>query len=424
MPDINDLNSQNYKSFFKSETFRSLSPSDRQKLIEFTVDEVHQERGLSDVKTSFFKCNDSNRNTIGACSQSSKGGVLKNHNISFNDSILTSNDPHASYRIYETIHHELEHASQYERSADPGIGNSDPETLEQRLNDRHYYNASGDKVSFLGNNRTPRFDRTTDRQLYRAQATEAEARAAGRRAIEDLKSELGDDEQLDSYIEMSRADEIEENRSMYYQLGTHSRERMAEEELSHLPKGKVSDADAEAVKSYAREKDYAAYKEFVNESEFGLASEDDIKSRFEQDLQFDDFYKSEEYDNKKLKSFGRGQYKMGGYKWDEGAAAQEDFLRDHAPRGGSAAGGGDAEYLRAHAPSEGGSASPSTSDEAFLRAHAPGAEPTPGTDGGEAETASESVSNSSTESGSGSNNGESSGSGEGNGESGSQWMDI
>ena len=69
----------------------------------------------------------------------------------------------------------------FELAANRHVKNSNPIALEQRLNDQHYYNASGDKkVIWQGQSaRVHRFDDGIDYQMYRAQACEADARAAG-----------------------------------------------------------------------------------------------------------------------------------------------------------------------------------------------------------------------------------------------------
>ncbi len=352
----------NYKSYFRSSEFSKLTSEERKDLISFSVEQTRLEKGLSPIKIVFGEDDESCR---GYCSPLvSKDGTLQGHELWLNADVLTTKNPFASYSIYNTYHHEIEHASQYEIASNSKISNSNPAALEQRLNDEHYYAADGDRVvkPFLGTPyRKARFSEETDYQLYRAQACEADARATGLEAVKDLQTELANDEMLTRYVKHTEALEVSQNREMLSQLGMHSRENMAREELSFLPDGKVSAEDQERVLAYARAKDFETYKTVAKADAWGDITDEKIKQQFESNEQYDDFYKSEEYLKNKVSLAEKKDYKFSQYKWDE---SEEDFLKSHATHGDSSS-ESDSEFLSTY------SSNPNrineSADEAFLK---------------------------------------------------------
>ena len=310
----------NYKTYFSWEKFHELSPEQRKELIDFSVKQISEEKKLHTVDLEFRDMDPSSR---GSCTpQLGVLNHLKGHKMVLNSDVLTSNSRTAPYSVYNTINHELEHAGQYERASNRSIGNDDAYTLEQRLNDEHYYSASGDKVVYHdgAKYRTVRFDDETDYQLYRAQACEADARAAGLKAVEELKESnvlCGIyDEDIENYIEYAKANEVANNRDMLEQLGMHSRENMAREELNHISEKRVSPEDREKVIAYARQKDYEVAKEVLLSDANGNLTEDQIRQKFESDAEYNDFYQSDIYKANKVVDSERQYYKYSKYKWE------------------------------------------------------------------------------------------------------------
>lgn len=319
----------NFRTYFSWEKFHELTKEQREELLDFTVKQISTEKGLHPIKLEFRDMDPSSR---GSCTpQMGFFNNLKGHSMVLNSDILKSNSKTAPYSIYNTINHELEHANQYERASDRAIGNDDSATLEQRLNDEHYYSASGDKVFYRDGvrYRTIRFDDETDYQLYRAQACEADARAEGLKAVEELKKSNAlhgiDDKEIDDYLEYAKANEITNNRDMLKQLGMHSRENMAREELSHISERKVSIEDREKVIAYARQKDYEVAKEVLLDDANGNLTDEQIKQKFENNNEYDDFYQSEIYRENKVNESERKFYKYSNYKWEsDDASLHED----------------------------------------------------------------------------------------------------
>lgn len=230
--------------------------------------------------------------------------------------------------------HELEHASQYEKSANKSIGNDDAPTLEQRLNDEHYYSSSGDRVVHVEGERyrTIRFDDETDFQLYRAQACEADARAAGLKAVGALReSNIQNgiqDAYIDNYLEYAQANEINDNRDMMSKLGMHSRENMAREELEHISNKRVSAEDRKKVIEYARQKDYETAKAVISQDSNGNLTEEQIKQHFEKNEGYQDFYQTERYNALKVKEGERKDYKYSTYKWADNGEQDADVMAE------------------------------------------------------------------------------------------------
>lgn len=231
------------------------------------------------------------------------------------------------YCVYNTINHELEHASQYEKASNRWIGNDNSEVLEQRLNDEHYYSYKGDKIDASTKVRTARFDQQTDFQLYRAQACEADARAAGLTAVEELeKNNRANgirDEHAQDYIETAKADEVANNREMMLKLGMHSRENMAREELEHVPLKQVSAQERQKVLDYAREKDYEIAKTVLIDDSRGQATEQQLLQQFNENSGYKDFYQTAVYMSNKVNDSERKNYKYSKYKYDIEADLKE-----------------------------------------------------------------------------------------------------
>lgn len=313
------LNSENYKSYYSWEKFSGLSGSEREELIRFSVEQIRKEQGLQKVDVEFFKADSTSR---GSCSQVFDGKRFAGHSLKLNNDVLTeSDDFYAPYKTFNTINHELKHASQFELASNRHVKNSNPEALEQRLNDQHYYNANGDKQVLRG--RMPRFDEETDYQMYRAQACEADARAAGLSAVEGLKANGQTDPYLDSYIKTQKAREINNNRVMMSKLGMHSREEMAKEELKYISTKKLKEPDRQRVLEYARQKDFETAREVLNADSRGAASEEDIKDRFNNDQGYANFYKTQRYNQNKVNESNHDYYIYAKHKWEYGENATE-----------------------------------------------------------------------------------------------------
>ena len=321
------FNKDNYKTYYRWERFKSLRPEQREELIKFSVEEIRKEKGLQEVHVDFEDADSTSR---GYCYQNVRDGKLLGHEVRLNSDILTeTHNYYAPYQIYNTINHELEHASQYEHASNIKIGNDDAATLEQRLNDQHYYSASGDKIVNGADgtkHREYRFERQVDYQMYRAQACEADARAAGYSAVESLKQEGQSDVYLDSYLKTEKAREINNNRTMMSRLGMHSRENMAKEELSHLSRDKVSEQDQARVLEYARQKDYETAKEVLIADSGGTASEEEMREQFDSNETYTDFYKSQQYNDKKVTAEEHKNYSYAQYKWAD-VDSEEAFFR-------------------------------------------------------------------------------------------------
>lgn len=345
MADIT-FDKQNYKSYYSWNKFRTLTPDQRSDLIRFSAEQIRQEKGLQPVNVDF---EDANARSRGYCYQNVRGDKLLGHEVRLNSDILMeTQNYYAPYQIYNTLNHELEHASQYEHASNRRIKNDDAVTLEQRLNDQHYYSSQGDKIVFNKGerpHRESRFDKQIDFQMYRAQACEAEARAAGYSAVESLKQEGQSDVYLDSYLKTEKAREINNNRTMMSRLGMHSRENMAKEELSHLSHNKVSEQDQTRVLEYARQKDFETAREVLRAAFGGMVSEEKMREQFNSNQPYADFYKSQQYNDNKVTAKDHKNYSYAQYKWADGDSeevffrqskekvetnADEDFLRQTA----------------------------------------------------------------------------------------------
>lgn len=311
------VNPENYKSYYSWEKFSKLNESEREELIRFSVEQIRQEQGLQNVDVVFFKADSTSR---GSCSQVFEGKRFTGHTLKLNSDVLSeSDDFYAPYKAFNTINHELKHASQFELASNRHVKNSNPEALEQRLNDQHYYNANGDKsVIWQGQKgRIPRFDEETDYQMYRAQACEADARAAGFSAVEGLKVDGQHDSYLDSYLRTQKAREINNNRVMMSKLGMHSREEMAKEELQYISTRKLKEPDRQRVLEYARQKDFETAKEVLNADSRGAVSEEELRNRFSTDQGYANFYKSQHYNQNKVNESNHDYYIYAKHKWED-----------------------------------------------------------------------------------------------------------
>lgn len=311
------VNPENYKSYYSWEKFSQLNESEREELIRFSVEQIRREQGLQNVDVEFFEADSTSR---GSCSQAFEGKRFVGHTLKLNSDILSeSDDFYTPYKTFNTINHELKHASQFELASNRHVKNSNPEALEQRLNDQHYYNANGDKsVIWQGQRgRVPRFDKETDYQMYRAQACEADARAAGFSAVEGLKVEGQNDSYLESYLRTQKAREINNNRVMMSKLGMHSREEMAKEELQYISNRKLKEPDRQRVLEYARQKDFETAKEVLNADSRGLATEEELKNRFDNNQGYSNFYKTQHYNQNKVNESNHDYYIYAKHKWED-----------------------------------------------------------------------------------------------------------
>lgn len=316
------LTPDNYRSYYSWEEFSKLDKSEREQLVRFTVEQIRTERGLENVNVEFFDADSSRR---GSCRQDFDGKRFTGHTLKLNSDVLTDKDNYyMPYQTFNTINHELEHASQFELASDRRVKNSDPAALEQRLNDQHYYSASGDKaVVWQGQTgRISRFGDGIDYQMYRAQACEADARAAGLGAVEGLKKDGQQDPYLDSYIKTQKAREINNNRVMMSKLGMHSREEMAKEELQYISTRNLKEPDRQRVLEYARQKDFEAAKEVLRADSRGDVSEEELKNRFDNDQGYSNFYKTQYYDQNKVNESNHDAYVYAKHKWSD--AGEED----------------------------------------------------------------------------------------------------
>ena len=316
------INSQNYKTFFIGNRFLSLSSEERERLVSCAVENLCKEKGLKNATVSFEKMKE---NTRGQYNPDTIFTHLKGHKIKLNQDFLTTQNTNASYILFNTINHELEHAKQYENASNPHIKNSDAATLEQKLNDEHYYSSKGDKIitDIFGTKigRTYRFHEDIDFQLYRAQASEAEARVAGMKAVEELKeSNLKNgfiDEDIDNYLIAEQTNEYIENKKMVNLLGMHPRESLVKEELSHISTQKISEEDRQRVIDYARNKDYETAKVMLQSDHKGNLSEEQTRRFFETNNGYVDFFKTNGYDSLKVKDNERRRYRSFNNKWDQ-----------------------------------------------------------------------------------------------------------
>ncbi len=314
---MSDFSRKNYKEFFHYDKYKSLSPAEREQLIRTAVDDIARRKGIKEVELSFIgnERNDPDfEKWRGSCSTRIEGNEVKKHIIRLNADVLEREDPTASYSVYKTIHHETEHAVQTEKNINAKIKNKDPERLESRLNDRHYYQSDGDRVMTANGSKT-RFSPSIDYQLYRGQSQEADARKAGLKGIEELKDRRIEDKHLDRYLQDEKNREIMSNQKMLKNLGMHTRESLAREEINMMYKGLISEKEEERVLNYAREKDYETAKEVLSNDSEGRYSESEMKRIFENDEVYPDFFKTDSYKNNKVTAAEHKDYVVRGYDW-------------------------------------------------------------------------------------------------------------
>ncbi len=313
--------SENYKAYFSWEKFKDLSSSSREELIRFAVKEIAQEKGLKPVNVRFYKGEETSR---GGCSQVFCGRKCIGHELRLNnDTLYEKTRDSASYSVFNTINHELEHASQYERSENRSIKHSNPEVLEQRLNDQHYYSYSG---AACHGSAQSRFDSETNELLYFAQSCEAEARAAGYSAVEGLRQEGKVDPYLESYLKQEKADEYMLNKEIVGKLGMHSREQMAREELGYLSMKKVDEKARQSVLEYARQKDYEMVREILKRESRDILTDDQIQDKFNKNEGYPDFFQSEYYKTNKVTKDEHKQFAYARYKLDEAGEVNTETI--------------------------------------------------------------------------------------------------
>lgn len=312
-----DFNKRNYKEYFHYDKYKNLSPAEREQLIRTAVDDIARRKGIKEVELSFVE-NTKNDPDFekwrGSCSTKLEGNEVKKHVIRLNADVLERDDAVAPYSVYKTVHHETEHAVQTEKNVNLKIKNKDPERLESRLNDRHYYQSDGDRVRTVNGSKT-RFGENIDYQLYRGQSQEADARKAGLKGIEELRDRRIEDKHLDRYLQDEKNREIMSNQKMLKNLGMHTRESLAREEINMMYKGLISEKEEERVLSYAREKDFETAKEVLSNDSEGRYSENDMKRIFENDEVYPDFFKTDAYENNKVTAAEHKDYVIRGYDW-------------------------------------------------------------------------------------------------------------
>ena len=276
------FDASNYRTYLSYEKIQGLSSDQREALFKFASQQTADEKGLKQVDFEAERVlpDKDGRLWGGSCSQKFSQIIkkLEGHELSMNSYCWNRDSITVPYSSCRTMYHELEHAAQFERSIDRGIKNSDPAALEMRLNDGHYYRSNGDKAVLTptGLTLSKRFGNAADANnnidfhLYQAQACETEARRAGIRGLEEMQKynrEHGiSDYHLDAYVSAAKAEEAHINRSIMKDLGMHPREQMAKEQLSQIPKSKISEEDRARVLQYAREKDYEMASEVLRDN--------------------------------------------------------------------------------------------------------------------------------------------------------------
>ena len=334
------FDASNYRTYLSYEKIQGLSSDQREALFKFASQQTADEKGLKQVDFEAERVlpDKDGRLWGGSCSQKFSQIIKKfeGHELSMNSYCWNRNSVTAPYSSCRTMYHELEHAAQFERSIDRGIKNSDPAALEMRLNDGHYYRSNGDKAVLTptGLTLSKRFGNAADANnnidfhLYQAQACETEARRAGIRGLEEMQKynrEHGiSDYRLDAYVSAAKAEEAHINRSIMKDLGMHPREQMAKEQLSQIPKSKISEEDRARVLQYAREKDYEMASEVLRDNARGQISEEEVREQFDKNIGYPDFFESQEYQSKKATYAERLNYQMPKYRWSENASENEN----------------------------------------------------------------------------------------------------
>lgn len=311
------LNSTNYKTYFSWNEFSKLNKQEREELIRYSVEQIRNDKGLKKVDVNFFEADQSLR---GSCGRIYDGKHLVGHVLKLNANVLTEAwDYYTPYKLFNTINHELEHALQFEQSANHRIKNSNPAVFEQRLNDQHYYCAGGDKSIIMQGEemRVPRFSEKIDEQLYLAQASEAEARAAGFSAVKDLFANNRNDPYLEKYLLQQGKLNIANNKEMMETIGMHPREEMAREELKYISTRRINEVNRRQVIEYARQKDFQIAREVLNALLKDKASEDELNHIFNSDIGYENFFKTKQYVQNKVTETNHDFYIYAKYKWDE-----------------------------------------------------------------------------------------------------------
>lgn len=208
-----EFTSSNYKLYFNSRKYNSLTRDQREQLLRFTVAEEAKNRGLSDVNLDFKGeadgWHDGNRGSVGSAYM----GDHIRHYMEINEDVLNRNG-YISYSAYKTICHELEHCVQNIKIYDKNISNSNSEVAEYRANYSHYY------------------QNIENRALYLAQVKEVKAREAGIIGLKKLLNENFKaihewDEAGDNYVLNLEMEERAIERKILRELGAHPREELA-----------------------------------------------------------------------------------------------------------------------------------------------------------------------------------------------------
>ena len=114
---------ENYKRYFDSRVYSGLNMDQRRALLDFTVKQEAERRGISNVDLAYKGQKEGwTPGNRGSMSCSFENGQLKQH-VTINQDVLTRTDPDISYSSYKTICHELEHGVQNEQMYDPKISN-------------------------------------------------------------------------------------------------------------------------------------------------------------------------------------------------------------------------------------------------------------------------------------------------------------
>lgn len=268
-----EFTSENYKQYFDSKKYNSLTPDQRSQLIRFTVNEEGSKRGLSDIHLEFKGVADGwthgNRGSMGSRDM----GDHVRHYMQLNEDVLTR-DGSISYSAYKTICHELEHGIQNVRSFDKSVSNNNTEVAEYRANDSHYYQES--------------------RALYLAQVMEYKAREAGLQGVKDLIADnyktTGEwDEAGENFAHELEQAERANDRQIIKELGVHSREELAKTAM--YGDSSFSSKQYKNVLKSARESDFEMFER--NYGDFFDKKE--LKKHFENNTFSPNYFESKEF---------------------------------------------------------------------------------------------------------------------------------
>lgn len=321
----------NYKSFYVSEKFTSLTDQERESLIKFTVEQIRLEKNLGPIHLEFVHNGQPFGNgTWGPGSRGAMGSTGSNddiqHYMYLNADALYRTDDAISYSVYKTINHEAEHGVQNTLIRNERISNNNAAVAELRANDSYYY-SPGAKM-FCKEDGT-----YVDRALYLSQVKEAQAREAGLNAVRNLVSEnkkMGiTDEAGEDYVFDLATEETKIKRDNIRAVGAHSREEMAKEAMDSQKE--LTPAQRKAVLKQARQADFDNLK-----AAFGdVYDEKTLKQMFENNSIAKDYYATDNY-QETMSSIRE----KNGYDFLEKSSrsisgsldSDEDFLQSNAPQ--------------------------------------------------------------------------------------------